>query len=50
MGAIIKLENVTSFLEIACIVMEEHSGLLNVAAHGKMIADSLFASEWNSLH
>lgn len=50
MGAIIKLENVTSFLEIACTVMEEHSGLLNVAAHGKMIADSLFVSEWNSLH
>lgn len=49
-GAIIKLENVTSFLEITCTVMEEHSGLLNVAASGKMIADSLFVTEWNSLH
>lgn len=40
-----ELENVTSFLEIACIVVEEHSGLLNVAAGWDMIAESLFVTE-----
>lgn len=44
-GTIIKLENVTSFLEIACIVVEEYSGLLNVAASWDMIADSLSLNE-----